>query len=405
MLKSILSTFFISFLIFLLSNDFSFSQTESKLHSSPDLIINSSGEKVKYIDVSNSSSSILFSDSFENMNNWTILGPLGLTNWHIQNSNFAQGIAAPELDIKWTPIFIGDSYILSPQFIGLGGHNLELTFMDYLTWWADSMTVGVAITSDGGTTYNSIWEITKTSTYGPSLETINFSGIENMQIALYYKGNSNNIDDWFIDDLILNDLSATPVELTSFTGLLRDNKVILNWSTASEINNRGFEIEKAQILAEQTGILNWNKIGFVNGHGTTSGINNYSYIDENQTAGNYQYRLKQIDFNGITFYSNIIEVNFNIPVEFILNQNFPNPFNPATNINFNLPVDSYVTLKVFNILGQEVETLLNKNINAGAYNVIFNTSGFNSGVYLYELDAKGVNGINYTSVRKMILTK
>ncbi|HSP88499.1 MAG TPA: hypothetical protein VLN45_10230, partial [Ignavibacteriaceae bacterium] len=240
-------------------------QNSLRHRSSSELIIQNHSEnnKSKIIDESTITSDTVLFDSFDNMNNWTIVGPLGFSNWHIQNSNFALGVSSPELDIKWTPIFIGDSYILSPVFVGLEGHNLELTFHDYLTWWADSMIVGVATTNDGGNTYNTIWELIDTVTYGPAFETINFIGVENMQLALYYTGNSNNIDDWFVDDLLVRDLSVVPVELTSFTAAQNGIKVILKWITGSETNNHGFEIEKRELRNGQETV--WEKIAFVEG--------------------------------------------------------------------------------------------------------------------------------------------
>lgn len=189
-----------------------------------------------------------------------------------------------------------------------------------------------------------------------------------------------------------------PVELSSFTANINGSSVSLNWTTITETNNRGFEIERNS----GNGFIN---IGFVQGNGTTTEIKNYSFVDKNLEPGNYVYRLKQVDFNGTFEYSNEVEVFIAAPAEFSLAQNFPNPFNPSTAISFNLAVDSEVSLKVFNLLGQEVSTLVNGLLNAGTQQFNFNAVGMNSGVYFYQLEAKGVDGTNFTSTKKMILTK
>ena len=144
-----------------------------------------------------------------------------------------------------------------------------------------------------------------------------------------------------------------PVELTSFTASITEGNVILNWSTATERNNLGFEIQRKSDGSYRT-------IGFVDGHGTTTEIQNYSFADINTERALYNYRLKQIDFDGTAEYSEEIEVEFFNPSTFELKQNYPNPFNPSTNISFSLPEPGLVTLKIFNIIGEEVAELLNK---------------------------------------------
>lgn len=191
---------------------------------------------------------------------------------------------------------------------------------------------------------------------------------------------------------------VVPVELSSFTASVNGKNVTLNWITASEVNNNGFEIQRKSTN-------DYTVVGFVEGNGTTTNIQNYSFTDKNLSAGTYTYRLKQVDFDGTFEYSNEIEVEVSVPAEFSLEQNYPNPFNPSTVISFNLAVDSDVTLKVFNILGQEVASLLNTRISAGIQQINFNAAGLNSGVYFYQMEAKGIDGSNFTSTRKMLLTK
>lgn len=195
-----------------------------------------------------------------------------------------------------------------------------------------------------------------------------------------------------------NAFHLVPVELTSFSADVYANKIVLNWSTASETNNHGFSIEK-----KSTG--NWTKIGFVNGNGTSTITNNYSFVDEESTIGKVYYRLNQIDLDGTQSFSKVIEVDISTPIDFSLSQNFPNPFNPSTAIKFSLKVDSKVSLKIYNPLGQEVMNILSDNYAAGNYNISVNASGLNSGVYFYTLEANGIDGSNFSSTRKMILLK
>jgi photosystem II stability/assembly factor-like uncharacterized protein len=184
-----------------------------------------------------------------------------------------------------------------------------------------------------------------------------------------------------------------PVELVTFKVEVNNNNVLLSWITTSEINNQGFEIERAVISG-------WERIGFVEGSGTTTESKTYSYVDENVISGTYLYRLKQIGFNGTYEYSKIISVNVNVPAKFSLEQNYPNPFNPSTQIKYSIKQEELVQLKVYNILGKEIAKLVNENKEAGNYSVEFDASQLPSGVYIYQLTTPG-----FTQARKMILTK
>jgi hypothetical protein len=174
-------------------------------------------------------------------------------------------------------------------------------------------------------------------------------------------------------------------------------KVTLSWRTATEINNRGFEIQRK---ADDN---NWIVLAFKNGNGTTTNANNYSFTDNTSglNANKLSYRLRQVDFNGQSQYSPVVLVDNIIPVNYGVSQNFPNPFNPSTIIKYQIPQNSLVSLKVYNSLGQEVATLVNGMVNAGSYEVQLNSSNLSSGVYYYVIKA----GENFVQTKKMILMK
>lgn len=201
--------------------------------------------------------------------------------------------------------------------------------------------------------------------------------------------------------------SVLPVELTSFTATLNNSAVELNWNTATEVNNYGFEVQRLavsnQLLAnsQKLSANSWSKIGFVQGHGNSNSPKEYSFEDKNPQVGKLQYRLKQIDFDGAYEYSDVVEVNYDAPVNFVLDQNYPNPFNPITNISYEIPVKSNVAIKVYNVLGSEVATLLNEEKLPGRYQVEFKASYLPSGVYFYSINAAEYEPI----MKKMILLK
>jgi hypothetical protein len=191
-----------------------------------------------------------------------------------------------------------------------------------------------------------------------------------------------------------------PVELTSFKASVIGSDVKLLWETATELNNSGFSIERKSVDSEFTAV------GYVTGFGTTTESKSYSFTDNNVRNGIHFYRLKQIDFDGTFEYSSEVEVEVIAPAEFSLDQNYPNPFNPSTKITFSLAIDSKVNLKVFDVLGQEVTTLINQDLSAGVHNFDFDASSINSGVYFYRIEAIGVNGTDeFMDVKKMILVK
>lgn len=189
---------------------------------------------------------------------------------------------------------------------------------------------------------------------------------------------------------------VVPVELSSFTITANHSGVNLDWSTSTETNNYGFEVQRS---------LDGNSfftIGFVSGLGTSVATSSYSYIDKPEFNGktNLYYRLKQIDYDGTFEYSHVLNVEYDFPLTFVLNQNYPNPFNPATKISFAIPAEENVSLKVFDILGTEILTIVDERKPAGSYEIDFDATKLVSGVYIYKLTAG-----QYSSTKKMTLIR
>jgi hypothetical protein len=191
-------------------------------------------------------------------------------------------------------------------------------------------------------------------------------------------------------------LVILPVELTSFIGTPNGNSVTLDWTTATELNNRGFEVERNIDN-------NWITVGFVEGKGTTSDVQSYRFIDKLDlvNAQTISYRLRQIDYDGTYSYSNEIEVEFSpVPNDLVLEQNYPNPFNPTTKINYQLPSNGFVNLKIYDAIGNEVATLLNQVQSEGSHSIDFNAVKLTSGIYFSVLRFNDVIKSN-----KMLLIK
>jgi len=189
-----------------------------------------------------------------------------------------------------------------------------------------------------------------------------------------------------------------PVELFSFTANEKNEKIELNWKTKTEVNNYGFEIERA-IAGENEERL-WTKLGFVEGHGNSNSTKSYHFTDSNPWGGSkFVYRLKQIDTDGEYEYSDEVEIEL-LPTKYELYQNYPNPFNPVTNIKFSFPEDTRASIKIYDILGSLVDELVSKEYKAGFHKVEFNATNYASGIYIYRLETA-----NFTNVKKMMIVK
>ncbi len=185
-----------------------------------------------------------------------------------------------------------------------------------------------------------------------------------------------------------------PVELSSFSAVILEDRIKLKWRTETEVSNYGFEIHRS------TQNDNWSLLGFVVGHGNSNSPKDYSFVDENATAGKYSYRLKQIDTDGKFEYSKIVEVDLGSPMNYELSQNYPNPFNPSTTIRFSVPESSFTNLTIFNSLGEKIEELVNEVKEPGVHSIQFNAQDLSSGTYIYRIITN-----DYVQTKKMVLLK
>jgi len=234
----------------------------------------------------------------------------------------------------------------------------------------------ITASSDGGVTWTPMTSGTTVNLYTVDATTKHAWAAGNSGTILKLSGN------------------PVPVELTSFSAVITGKNVTLNWATATEINNSGFDVQRKSTAGD------FVSVGFVKGHGTSQEAQAYSYVDKNVESGNYSYRLKQIDLDGKSKFSNIVEVEVKVPNKFELSQNYPNPFNPTTKISYEIAKETIVSLKVYDVIGNEIVTLVNETKPAGTYEVIFDASNLSNGVYLYKIQAG-----NFTATKKLILMK
>lgn len=215
--------------------------------------------------------------------------------------------------------------------------------------------------------------------------------------TLRFRTDSPDHDTVFVS---LQTANPLPVELASFTANVNKKDVELNWTTVTEINNSGFDIERKENTE-------WKKVSFVQGSGTSNNQKEYSYFDRNLQSGKYKYRLKQIDYNGEYEYHEMnTEIIVGIPQKYFLSQNYPNPFNPSTKIDFELPFDSQVKIKIYDMTGREVSTLVNNLVNAGYHTTQFTGVNLASGIYFCVIEAVDKNSANkFSKVIKMSLIK
>ncbi|HSW54076.1 MAG TPA: T9SS type A sorting domain-containing protein [Ignavibacteriaceae bacterium] len=366
-----------------------------------------------------------YCDEFENLSNWTIVGPLGTTNWSASSTSNAGG-TPPELEFRWTPSFVGESKIRSDVISLLNNWCCELTFNFFFDWYADpSGTITVGITYDGGATSTIIYSVKNpTGNVGPLVVDEWFAtpaNAQNAQIEITFSGNSFNNDNIYWDNVCysypLSGCSApnAPSNLIAQVIPILNPQVQLNWQDNSW-NENGFKILRKKGYPNDPG-------EFIAIDTVLSNITQYldTSVIKDSTYSYSVFAFNQWGHNG----SDTVTITVSLPVgleiisdelpnEFALHQNYPNPFNPTTKIKYTIPASSlnpfskgegtFVTLKVYDILGNEVAELVNEEQAPGVYEVEFSTSSgirnLVSGIYFYQLSAGEFN-----QTKKMILLR
>ncbi len=307
----------------------------------------------------------------------------------------------------FTPVWSGNGYLVMNFYVTgvelIGGGSLEVG--DEIAVFDGENCVGVVKLTEAFPSGGQVQIIA--STDDPATQEVDgFINGNTISYKFWLSAISEEISDYTANYASGNGIfvslgSATvefanvlPVEMVSFTADLYENKIELNWKTATEVNNYGFEIERRSDKND------WIHLGFVEGSGTSESLVSYSFIDNNPIGSSrFYYRLKQIDNDGKFEYSNEIEVDV-IPNKFTLYQNYPNPFNPVTKVRYQIPDESKVAIKVYDVLGNEVATLLNEVKEPGLYEVELNAQNLASGTYIYRITAG-----SFVETKKMILLK
>jgi hypothetical protein len=381
-----------------------------------------------------------------NVNCWNINAgalPLSSVTTDINNNSRSTSVVNGACDIgayEFTPVVSAGNLTLSGSIIDGGITNLKFagTTLASITWHANGGTLPSSITAvfQPGVNPSNLLSGSQYANENFSISTLGGSGFHYdivyrynlarqgtivseslFRIAEYSAStwtqypSTPNTNTKTITDTSLNSFNTytfgdgsapLPVNFTSFTSNVTGRDVKLNWTTASENNNAGFEIQRTEINIQNSG---WVKTGYVNGSGTKNTPTNYTFTDARLNSGKYNYRLKQIDYNGNFAFENLANViEIGIPSKFNISQNYPNPFNPVTKIDYELPFDSKVNIRIYDISGREIQKLVNEQKPAGFYTVNLNAENLASGMYFYRIEANG-NNQNYTKTMKAMLIK
>ncbi|HKJ80577.1 MAG TPA: aryl-sulfate sulfotransferase, partial [Ignavibacteriaceae bacterium] len=284
-----------------------------------------------------------------------------------------------------------------------GGEKWQTYTQHNITWTSSGVdSVNIDYSVDGGATWNNI-----VSDY--PADSGHYQWIVPAALSKNCKVKIGIADSLSIHENVVCDSAFTidsslSVQLLSFTSQVSFGTIQLNWTVAKEVNNSGFEVQR------KLGIESWQGVGFVQSNGDSKSPVSYSFSDNLDTTayvGKAYYRLKQIDLSGSAQYLKQIEMDLDLtPETYVLYNNYPNPFNPATVIKYSLPEDSRVIVKVYNVIGQLIKTLLNSDQTTGDHRVVFDGSNQASGVYFAVLKAESLDGRqSFTAAKKMMLLK
>lgn len=273
---------------------------------------------------------------------------------------------------------------------------IYIVFYDRRNTSGNATDVYVARSTNGGETFTNFKVSQNSFTPSASIffgDYTNIAAFNKKVYPIWMRMDGTALSVWTA--IIHDSLVYVPVELETFSAKLENDKILLSWQTASELNNAGFEIERKFNSSD------FVSIGFIKGKGTTPEKQFYSYTDTPTENGTYTYRLKQIDYDGTFHYSDEIEIAYFSKIELLLEQNYPNPTNSNTVILWATPVNSHISLKLYDVLGREVLTLVNEFRKAGLYEnqIDFNLLNLPSGIYLYELKAAS------SSISKKLILK
>jgi hypothetical protein len=356
---------------------------------------------------------LAFNDNATTISNWTVSGTWGITTSKYVSapSSFTDSPAGNYANnatltmTSTTPISLTD----------ILGASLEFAAQwDIENDWDYGQ---VLISTNNGSTWTPLagqYTNLGTGSFQPANQPL-YDGVqsswvnENIDLTQYIGNNillrfllktdgSQVRDGWYVDDIKISTYNLVPVELIALTAIAVDNSVIINWSTASELNNKGFTVERMN--ESDNNNITWDELVFIAGHGTKNEITQYTFTDVSPLNGQNNYRLRQIDFDGTEKIYGPTSINFENIFTYSLEQNYPNPFNPLTTINWQIAKDGFVTLKVYDLLGREVANLIKEEMKAGSHKIKFNGSSLSSGVYLYELKSG-----DFKSTKKFVLMK
>ncbi|MBE0570818.1 MAG: choice-of-anchor J domain-containing protein [Ignavibacteriaceae bacterium] len=292
----------------------------------------------------------------------------------------------------------GEDWLVTPQ--------LNISIGDSLKFWVrkfwaaiyepDTLQIRISTTDTTVASFTAVLATYNVNTFpnpGFGEYKINLSTFSGQNVYIAFRHYDVNGNGMYLDDVAV--VGSVPVELASFAASVSGNDVTLSWVTATELNNSGFHVERS------TGEDSWNNIGFVEGHGTTTETQSYTFLDKGLASGIYNYRIKQVDFGGsFKYYDLSQEIEIVLPNTYSLSQNYPNPFNPTTSIKYSVLVDGLVNITIFNMLGEKVANLVNGIHKTGNYEVTFDAANLVSGMYIYRMESG-----SYVSVKKMMILK